>query len=488
MSEKTNILNGLEPVAPLGFFEEISRIPRPSYHEEKISAYLENFAIERNLEYYKDDLGNVIIIKEASKGMEGADTIILQGHMDMVCEKEEGCTKNMEKEGLDLEVNGDLISARGTTLGGDDGVALCIALAILDDDKLPHPRLECVFTVSEETGMEGANAIDVSMLKGRKLINIDSEDEKYIIVGCAGGARIHLTLPVERTGAYDRCLEVMVGGLKGGHSGTEIDKGRANAALVLADVLQAAAKADKSLTLIALAGGSKDNAIPALAKAVVSCSNEDAVRDAVSRAAGQAAEEFKDTDPGLKVEVVNAEVAGDIQPLTREKTEDILDIMSTSLRGVIRMTPDIPDLVQTSLNMGISDLLDGEMDIHFSIRSSVASEKENLAESLKAQADKYGFEYERTGDYPAWERVPESALSDVIRKTYNEVTGKDIGITVIHAGLECGLLADKLPGLDAVSIGPDIYDIHTPAERMSVSSMQRMYEVIRRVISGGCES
>ena len=483
MNDTRQVLSGLEPAAPLIFFEEISHIPRPSYHEEKISEYLEKFAVDRGLEHYRDALGNVIIIKEASAGRETSEPVVMQGHMDMVCEKEAGCSKDMMTKGLDLEVKGDLISARGTTLGADDGVAVCIMLALLDDEELSHPRLECVFTVSEETGMEGAAGIDLSPVKGRRLINIDSEIEHEITVGCAGGARINLTLQVERMSPSGEVLAVSVGGLKGGHSGIEIDKGRANAALVLADVLTEAAGADKDMRLVSFNGGGKDNAIPAMAKALITCDNADEVRSAIGRAAGRLAKEYAAADPGLNVSVEEAETPETRHPISRANTENILGVMLTAPRGVIDMTPDIPDLVQTSLNMGISDLLDDTMSIHYSIRSSVAVEKEELANRLKTIGERYGFVYDRAGDYPAWEKAKASPLCDRIRAVYHELTGDNMDITVIHAGLECGILADKLPGLDAVSIGPDILDIHTPAERLSISSLHRIYDVVRYVIT-----
>ena len=515
-----SVLTGIEPQSVFHYFEEISAIPRPSYHERAISDYLVEFAERFGLAYHRDELNNVVIIKEASEGCGQAEPLILQGHMDMVCEKERTCNKDMMREGLDLEVDGDLITAAGTTLGGDDGIALAYGLALLADETLRHPRLEVVFTVSEEVGMEGANGLDAALLKGRKLINIDSEEEGEMIVGCAGGGRVAINLPVgrEETAAVQsphageesaagkdadedlpgRIAHVHVTGLAGGHSGMEIDRGRANAVHVLADVL-ARALDEMPIRLITFAGGNKDNAIPREAEALVCTDDPDALADCIAVVEKELRETFGEADPDLRVVVGVPEDAGDVlrramgtaelqtgTPLTEESTIGVIDLIRSLPNGVQRMSRSIPGLVETSLNLGICELQEDALVLHESLRSSISEQYQALAERITGIASDFGASAERSGEYPAWEYAEESPLRELCVRIYEEQYHSRPKITVIHAGLECGLLADKMPGLDAVSVGPDILDVHTPAEHMSIASVGRVYAFLRRVIEESC--
>ena len=471
------VLAGLKPERVFHYFEEICGIPHPSYHEEKISAYLVEYAKSHNLEYYTDDLYNVIMIKEASKGMENAEPLILQGHMDMVAEQEADCTKNMLEDGLDLEVVDGFVTAKGTTLGGDDGIAVAMALAILEDEELKHPRLEVIITVSEEVGMEGAAGIDVSMLKGRKLLNLDSEEEGHFLAGCAGGCRMDVEFPFKKESLKGALVSIEVKDCKGGHSGTEIIRGRANATHMVNRILAAAS--DESVCLVDFVGGTKDNAIPraTIAKVVA---NQAAI-DAMMVEAEAIKNEYAVTDPEMKIEIKN-EGNVVVDGVNAEATKRIIELLLSMPNGVQAMSHDIEGLVETSLNLGILNLLEDELKFSFSLRSSVDSAKKALMRKVRMVAEAYGCKVSVHGEYPAWEFKRDSSFRDELVKLYEDMTGNKAIVETMHAGVECGLLASKLEGLDAVSIGPEMYDIHTPKERLSIASTERIYNYVRKVI------
>lgn len=488
-----NVLEGLEPKRVFTYFEELTRIPRPSYHEKAVSDYLVAFAKEHDLKYYQDDIFNVIMIKEASAGYEDEPPVILQGHMDMVCEKDEGVDKDMEREGLDIFIDGDFIKARGTTLGGDDGVAVAMALAILSDDTLSHPRIEFVCTVSEEVGMDGARGIDLSPLKGRRLINIDSESEGEILASCAGGGTVDITLPADRqtmpiAPATDSVIKISVGGLLGGHSGDEIDKGRANAIHTLAEIIAEAddkfSSSDARLRLLTLKGGGKDNAIPRAAEAVIVIPKS--AGESFAEFIGQKNEALKSiyavADPDISVVCETIKNTGEPAPLTADATKNIIRLILSLPDGVQRMSDDIKDLVETSLNLGIAVLSEEALSLVVSVRSSVGAAYEALKKKVIYIAASNGATVSCHGEYPAWEYRADSPLREKMAGLYKEMYGKELAVRAIHAGLECGILSGKIRDLDAVSMGPDIYDIHTPKERLSISSMKRTYEYIVKLI------
>lgn len=482
-----HILDNIEPSNVLKYFEEICSIPHGSRDTKRISDYLVNFAKERNLEYIQDASNNVIIKKAGQLGGEMAAPIIIQGHMDMVCEKEEDCDIDFESEGLRLKIEDEFITAEGTTLGGDDGIAVAYALAVLDSSDIPHPPLECVFTVDEEIGMLGAAALDMSQIKGRKLLNIDSEEEGYLLVSCAGGATVTLHVPVLRRGAQGEKYILTVSGLMGGHSGVEINKGRANASIVLGNVLKELSLADDSLKIISVSGGLKDNAIPVKAEAVFVSKNIDAVKQATAEMNEELKEIFKNTDPNIKLDVFcyNSDTI-QFYPLDEMNNLQFIMCFGTMPFGVKSMSKDIDGLVQTSLNLGILTTSENEITITYSVRSSVRSEKDQLIEELKLIAQSIGATVEVTGDYPAWEYKKESELRDLMTSTYEEMYGKPMVVQAIHAGVECGIFSDALDGLDAVSFGPDILDIHTPKERLSIESTKRTWEYITKVLQKSC--
>ena len=476
-----SVLNGYEPAKVLGFFEEICQIPHGSGNTKQLSDWLVDFAKARNLEHYQDELNNVIIIKEASAGYEESEPVILQGHIDMVCNQEDSCTKDMATEGLDLAVDGDLLYAEGTTLGGDDGIAAAFMLAMLDDDSLAHPRVEAVFTTEEETGLYGAEAIDVSPLKGKRFINIDSEDEGIVTVGCAGGVTGIGSIPFGREAFDGQAFEVKIFGLRGGHSGTDIIFGQENAAKVLGRLLYELQE-EAGARIVSLEGGVADNVIPTSASALIVVPSVSAAKahEVFDACKATFAHEFK-VDPDFDMTLSETDCA--LDPMDAGSCQRVLAYLIGTPNGIEKMTHGIDKLPQTSLSLGVLRTLDDAVEYVFCIRSAVDSECEMLARRLECQIKPLGGTLRREGPYPGWEYQADSPLRDLICEVYKEQTGKDMIVEAIHAGLECGYFSGKMPGLDCVSIGPDVNDVHTPNETLSISSTQRTWELVKEVVA-----
>lgn len=477
-----NKLANLEPKQVFHYFEDLCAIPHGSGNTKGVSDYCMQFAKDHGLEARQDDAWNVVIVKEASKGYEDAPAVILQGHLDMVCEKEADNPIDFEKDGLDLRVEGDLLSANGTTLGGDDGIAVAMALAVLDDDTLKHPRLECVFTTDEETGLLGANAMDMSRLSGKRLINIDSELEGIFTVSCAGGMRSRCILPAAYEETEGMCYEIAVEGLLGGHSGMEIQKEHGNSNILMGRLLCALFE-EVDFRLAALEGGLMDNAIPRRTEAwiYVSGTDEERLKEALAKQDAVYKREYASSDPGVTVSYKTAgKKMGRV--LTRGSASKLLYLLHMVPNGVIRNSMEIPGLVQTSLNLGTLKLMEEEAHAVFSVRSSVETEKEELGSRLRHCVEFLGGSYEETGSYPGWEYKRNSVLRDTMVRVYEKLYGKEPRVEAIHAGLECGIFSGKIEGLDCVSIGPDMYDIHTPKERISIPSVKRVYEFVLEVL------
>lgn len=476
------VLDRLTPEAVFRFFEELCQIPHGSRNTKAISDYCVAFASARGLWVYQDELNNVIIKKPASAGYEAAPTVILQGHLDMVAEKDADCPLDLSRDGLRLHVEGDLISAQGTTLGGDDGIAVAMALAILDSRTLAHPPLEVVFTVDEEIGMEGAQGLDFTQLSGRRMLNIDSEDEGVFTVSCAGGASAHVQLPMSAEPFDGMGARLCVSGLTGGHSGQEIDKGRANANILLGRVL-ALLLEKLPVRLVEAAGGQKDNAIPNAAWAQLAMDEETffAAQELVCTFDAQLRAEYAQTEPGLQLSLTRTQPV--TQALCEESALRAVRFLLLVPNGIAAMSMDIAGLVQTSCNLGIFTLDAQALRTVSSVRSSVASQKQMLLERFAALSALLGGTLRVTGAYPAWEYRRLSPLRDVMADVYARQTGKQAKIEAIHAGLECGLFAGALEGLDCVSFGPDLTDIHTTRERMSISSVQRTWEFLLAVLA-----
>ena len=476
-------LQGLEPKIVWKYFEEICAIPHGSRHTGPISQYLLDFAGAHGFSCRRDDSNNVVIFAPGTKGYEDHAPVILQGHMDMVCEKEPDCTIDFEKDGLDLTHDDTDVFANGTTLGGDDGIAVAYALALLDSKDIPHPPLEVVVTTDEEIGMLGAADIDLSDLKGRTLVNMDSEEEGILTVSCAGGATAILKMPLHRKAVYGPCWSLTVEGLQGGHSGQEINKNRANANKVMGELLKTIQET-APLCLVKIEGGAKDNAIPrSCSVTLVAMTMDEKLLPRLARELQERVREQYD-EPGALVKAESVEAMGGMA-MSTEDSKKVAEFLCDLPNGVQAMSREIQGLVQTSLNLGIAKVEEETLVLTFSVRSSVNEEKAELLDRLQKTAEKYGGTMEIMGAYPAWEYRKDSPLRDLMCTVYREQFGKEPEIQAIHAGLECGLLSDKLPGLDCVSFGPEMADIHTSREKLNIASVGRMWnyllEILRRL-------
>lgn len=476
------ILSGMEPQRVLYYFEELCRIPHGSGNTGAVSDFCADFARTHGLKYLQDELGNVVIWKPATDGYENAPAVILQGHLDMVAEKTPESTHDFMKDPLDLFVEDGWIGARGTTLGGDDGIAVAYNLALLEAEDIPHPALECVFTVEEETGMDGAKGLDTSVLRAKYLINLDSENEGTVLTSCAGGMRKRCSLPVERKEMEGLVYQIEVTGLKGGHSGTEIDKERGNANILMGRLLYEMNR-EVPFTLISLAGGRKENVIPSYCQAELV--TDPACAEELERIAASVAADWKREydvqDPDVSV-IVTRRQTEKVEAVTPSGTTRILFFLVNCPNGVQAMSHHIQGLVETSLNLGVMELTREELCAQFSIRSSVRSRKYAVSHRLEFLAELLGGEAATHNEYPEWAFRPDSRLRDVLCQAYREQTGKDMKIEAVHAGLECGLFDDKMPGTDMISIGPDMKEIHSPNERLSIPSVERTWKLVCEVL------
>ena len=507
-----HVLEDIEPKGVFYFFEEISKIPRGSGNTDKISNYLVDFAKNRNLKFYKDDLNNVIIYKEGTFGFENKDSLILQGHMDIVCDKKLDSSKNMELEGIDLEINGDYISGIDTSLGGDNGIAIAMILGILDSNNLIHPPIEAVFTSDEEIGLIGANYLDISKLSGKYLINLDSEEEGVMVVSCAGGNRINLEIPINRleynnfqNRSYNKInlkgdvgeflINISISGLKGGHSGIEINKGLANANKLLAKLLKNIKEENISFNIFDIYGGNLDNAIANNSNSTILSPNFDEIKKIAKDFEVKINQEFKDIEDKIKINLDLVEFSKisvlseestnnivEISVLSEESTNNIVDFINELPNGVCKISDDIEDFVESSLNLGIMNLNEDKFNLVFSVRSSFDSRREKINNKLISITNKYCGDFKIIGEYPGWELKEESKLQEIILKEYKKEYSKDMKVNAIHAGLECGIFVNKIPNLDAVSIGPNLFDVHTYNEKLSISSVDRTYKLLLNVL------
>lgn len=456
------------------YFEEISKIPHGSSNCKKIADYLVEFAKAHGLPYYRDDAENVIIRKSATQGYEGRPTVIIQGHTDMVAEKLPELSKNMEDEGLEIYRDGDFLRAKGTTLGGDDGIAVAYALALLESDDIPHPAIEALFTSDEEIGLLGATALDASQISGKIMINVDSDDEGIFTVGCAGGVRIDMGFDVTEAQAIGKKYKLTVSGLLGGHSGVEIDKGRANAIKLGASVLSFI----NDVRIASIFGGNADNAIPRDFSAEFVADGD--VFETVNRASASVFALYEDADPDIKITVEESEF--DTPTLDAESSLRIINTLNKIPSGVISMSKEIEGLVESSMNLGIVRLEEGVARFTVSVRSAKGDKKESLKEFLMSIAKEAGATYSERGEYPAWEYKPHSHIRDVACKVFSEMYKRDAEVITIHAGLECGIFSNKIEGLDCISLGPDNFDIHTTEEHLSIPSSARVWEFLKKVL------
>ncbi len=476
------VLEGKEPEKVFRFFEEIAAIPHGSGNVKQISDYLVEFAKNRNLKYRQDEKLNVIIWKDGTPGYEDADTVILQGHMDMVAVKTADCDKDMKKEGLELQTDGDFLCAKGTSLGGDNGIAVAYALAVLDSDTIAHPPVEAVFTVDEEIGLLGAAYIDTSDLKGRKLLNMDSEDEGVFTVSCAGGATVECILSYHRAPTNARIIEIKIDGFTGGHSGVEIDKGRANANCIMGRILLNVFQ-NVGMRIVSANGGEKDNAIAKISEAAIAVLPEtvEKTKEIIEHTFAEVKEEYQPTDPNAKIQI-NVMEEGLCEAISDMATLSVVVSLATMPNGIQRMNPDMPQMVQTSLNLGILRTDEKTVTLSYAVRSSKETEKNFLIEKLRAMTEIFGGEIKVSGTYPGWEYKADSTLRDTAVKAYESLYGKEPVVEGIHAGLECGMFADKIENLDAISFGPSMKDVHTTDEKLSISSTERTWKLLVKIL------
>ena len=465
-------ITGYQPEKLFHYFEEISAIPRGSGNEKGISDYLVAFAKDHNLDVYQDEVYNVIIKKPASAGAEAAAPVMMQGHIDMVCDKLASVEHDFEKDGLDLIVKDGVLSANGTTLGADNGIAVALMMTVLDDDALAHPALECVFTTDEETGLVGAETLDKSKIDARIMINLDSEEEGVATVSCAGGARA------------DCCLQgspvtLEVPGLMGGHSGSDIHLERGNGDLILARIVEKLMRTGEP-HLVSLSGGTKDNAINREATAVVAYADAESAQQAVEVASALIADikaELEVFDPGFTCTVTVADA------MTDADAHAFIGALRIAPNGVMRRNVAADGAVEVSSNIGVVITEDAQVTFLLSPRSSIASLQEDVKDRIQTLADAFGFDARFENEYPGWSYTPHSHVRDVFQEAYRELFGTELKIESIHAGLECGLFAEALPGLDAIAVGPTLSDVHTPDESMELASSERFYELLVDVLA-----
>lgn len=478
-------LEGLKPYEVLKHFESLSEIPRGSGNEKAVSDFLVNFAKNLGLEVKQDKGLNVIIRKPGTKGYEDSPRVIIQGHMDMVCEKNQGTEHDFTKDPIKLRIDGDYIYATDTTLGADNGIAVAYAMAILECTDLEHPPIEVVITSEEETGMGGVIALDKNDVEGRILINIDSEEEGTLLVSCAGGLRTKVTLPIEWMDAPTSDVidcNIRVRGLKGGHSGMDINKERGNSNKILGRFLYNI-EHNMDLFIVSLTGGAKDNAIPREADAVIKIheSSLELLNERVNAFNEILKNELKASDHGIfiELEVLKDKNSKCMSKLSTEKAIKLLYLMPN---GIYTMSMEIKGLVQSSTNLGVINTLDNAIEYHSAVRSSVGSLKKDIAMETKAISELVGAKLEISNEYPEWQYDSESKIRRLFEKVYKRMNGADPKIEALHAGLECGLFKEKFGEIDMISFGPDLYDVHTPNEHMSISSVERCWEYLKEVL------
>ncbi len=469
-------ISELKPERVFHYFEKISHIPRGSGKRENISAFCENFAKENSLKFYRDNANNVIVYKSASSGYENSEPVILQGHLDMVCQKTEDSCIDFENDPLELYVDGDYLRAKGTSLGADDGIAVAMILAILEDTSISHPPIEAVFTTDEEIGMLGAMELDFKKISGKKMINIDSEEENILTVSCAGGSDFRLTIPYTTEKICGELLKVTISGLKGGHSGVMINAGRVNADILAGRFLNYL-NDNFNISLVKINGGDKGNAIPLLCEFEFVCNDSDVVYEKLSHYIQEVVKEINAREPDVSIDVSRG-MFGEYECVSKDIFEKLVTSLVVLPNGVMEMSSSIENLVETSLNLGILETQEKQILLHYTLRSNIMSALDFLESRMSRFAESFGLLWEKFGQYPAWEYCNNSKVQKLYSEMYKKNTGRDIKVCAIHAGLECGVFASNISDFDCISVGPDIHSIHTTEEKLSISSTKRIYEII----------
>lgn len=466
----------LEPKRVFHYFDEISKIPHGSQNMEKISQYCLDFAKNHSLKAVRDEANNVIIYKNASCGYENSEPVILQGHLDMVCQKTDGSDFDFKKDSLRLFTDGDFLRAKDTTLGADNGIAVAFILSILEDNSLNHPPIEAVFTTDEEIGMIGAKALDTSLLKGKRMFNLDAEEPDTLTVSCAGGSDFKIDIPLKRVTKTATKLTLTLKGLKGGHSGVEINSGRENSNKLLARVLNYA-KSVCDFDIISLDGGDKGNAIPLLSRAVFAADEPDKLINTLTPYLEEIKKEISQREEGFSYSFEQGKEQ-EYEVIEKDLLKKIIFLLITSPNGVLKMSAGIEGLVETSLNLGILETKMDKMTLLFSLRSNISSALSALEEQLLTLCECIECEVTADGHYPPWEFYKNSDLQELYKRVYSKKFGIEPQIVAIHAGLECGVFASGIKDLDCISFGPLLLDVHTTNEKMSISSAKDIYELL----------
>lgn len=475
-----HVIDGRRPASLYRFFEEISAIPRASYNEKAIADYLVAFAEARGLECYRDELHNVLIKAPATPGMEGRAPLLFQGHTDMVCEKNNDTVHDFSKDPLQLYVDGKYLRAKGTTLGADNGIAVALMLSLLSGEVEEHPAYECLFTTAEEVGLNGADGFDYSRISARRMINLDSEALGVVTVGCAGGVRSDLTLSYTPVPFAGEAVRFSIGGLMGGHSGENINSGRANAIKLAGRLLSELLSALPEIRLVSIHGGSKDNAIPRECEVRISTPDVDAAMELLTEGAARIAAELHPDDRGFAFSCESGEAEAVM--LSVEDTARAVAVLATSACGVLSMSHQVKGLVEYSRNLGVVRSEEGELSFAFSSRSALEGRLDASMAEMEALARVAGCTVKHHGRYPGWADAARSEVRDAYLRAYREVTGKDAIVNVIHAGLECGIIFSRVPDMDIISIGPSMQDIHSPNEALDLDSTEIFWDTVVRLI------
>lgn len=475
-----SLISNCEPKQVFEYFERICSIPHGSGNMEKISEFCLEFAKANNLKAVRDEANNVVIFKDGTKGFENEKPIILQGHLDMVCQKVDGCGINFDTDGITPVRDGDFISAEGTSLGADNGIAVAMIMAILASDKIAHPPIEAVFTTDEEIGMIGAGKLDVSVLKGKAMINLDSEEQEVLTVSCAGGVDCKISVPVDRVTTQGESLTLTVKNLSGGHSGVEIDKGRVNANILMSRVLSHV-KNKVDFDIVSVGGGDKKNAIPVKCEAQVVAEDVQVLKKALSEYFDIIKKEISEREKNVSFEICENQ-RGQFEVLDKKSADRVLYMLLTTPNGVIDMSCEIPGLVETSLNLGVLKTQENAVVMEYALRSNKKSALDFLSEMLCVFAGHNLCDAEFSGRYEPWEYNEKSSLREIYSKAFEEKFGHKPKVEAIHAGLECAVFSASIENLDCIAIGPDMFGVHTTEEKLSISSTKAMYELLCEVI------
>ncbi len=475
-------MKNLNPKSVFHYFEELTKIPRCSGNEKQVSDYLVCFAKEKKLDVFQDKALNIIIKKPGTAGYETSPPVIIQGHMDMVCGKSGKSGHDFSKDPITIKTGGDFLRATGTTLGADNGIGVAYGLAILDSEDIPHPPVELLVTTEEETGMYGAAALKADHLTGKTLLNIDAEEEGVFFVSCAGGLISISEFDAHWKKTSGKALRIKISGLKGGHSGLEIIRQRANAITLLGRILDAARKAG-DFYIAGISGGSKHNAIAREAQVTVAADVRvlKKIKAVAKDLFMEMKKEFAAVDPDIKVSFTSVDTV--LTSLDKVSTENLIDFLLIAPHGVQSMSKDLENLVESSLNLGILEQSGKSIKVTISVRSSINSIREEITRRIEALAKRVNAKSFRTGEYPAWHYEPDSRIRDLCLSVYKETFGSDAQVRAIHAGLECGLLKEKLPDTDMISFGPNLYDAHTPDEHLSISSAANMWVFLKAILA-----